>query len=308
MYRNILVPLDGSAFAEHALPLAVSIARRAGATLQLVQVHVPVAALYSASELVADPTLDVAIRQNVGAYLDGMVHRLTETGPVQVTRTVVDGPVAEALHEQALAVPAELVVMATHGSGGLSRFWLGSVADALVRRLPVPVLLLRPQEGAPDLARDPVLRHILVSLDGSELAEQALGTAVTLRTLMQADYLLVRVVDPLEHAGRDTAGLPISGLVAEGRKRLQEEATAYLERTAERLRGQSLRVRTRVVVSFQAAEAILGQAGTPPIDLIALSTHGRGGLPRLLLGSVADKVIRGAVTPVLVHRPVTKGR
>jgi nucleotide-binding universal stress UspA family protein len=306
MYRSLMVPVDGSPFAEHALSFAASIARRAGATLQVVQAHVPVASLYSGSELVADLTLDATIRENEAAYLDGVARRLTETVRIRVSRAVVDGPAAEALHEQALAAAADLVVMATHGRGGLSRFWLGSVADQLIRRLPMPTLLVRPQAEAPDLARDHVLQHILVPLDGSDLAEQALGPAVDLGTLMQADYLLVRVVDPLQSAGLDAAGLPISGLVPEGRQRLQEEAAAYLERTAHRLRERSLRVRTRVIVSCQAAEAILDQAATSSTDLIALGTHGRGGLSRLLLGSVADKVIRGAVTPVLVYRPLAK--
>ena len=196
--------------------------------------------------------------------------------------------------------------MATHGRGSMSRFWLGSVADKLVRSLPLPILLVLPQEQASDLALDRVLQHILVPLDGSELAEQALGPAVALGSLMVADYVLVRVVDPLEPAGRDAQGFLISGLAPEGLQRLQEEAAAYLERTAEHLRARSLQVFTRVLINSQAAEAILQEAGTPPIDLIALETHGRGGLARLLLGSVADKVVRGTPTPVLVHRPQAK--
>jgi nucleotide-binding universal stress UspA family protein len=308
VYRSLLVPLDGSEFAEHALPLAASVARRAGAGLRLVRVHVSLASPYSGSELAADVTLDATIRENESAYLEGVVNRLTASVPVHVSGTLADGPVADALHEHAQTVAADLVVMATHGRGGLSRFWLGSVADALVRRLPMPVLLVRPQDGAADLTRDHVLHHILVPLDGSELAEQALGPAVVLGNLMQADYLLVRVVDPLQAAGLDTAGHPISGLVAEGRKRLLEHATAYLDGLAEQLREQAVQVHTRAIVSFQTAEAILGQAGTHPTDLITLATHGRGGLTRLLLGSVADKVMRGALTPVLVHRPVAKAR
>jgi nucleotide-binding universal stress UspA family protein len=306
MYRRLIVLLDGSTFAEHALPFAASIARRAGAMLQIIQAHVPLASLYSGGELVADLTLDSTIRENETAYLDGVVKRLSEIVPVPVSRALLDGPIAEAIHEYAVAAAADLVVMATHGRGALSRFWLGSVADKLVRCLPMPILLVRPQEQASDLGLDHVFQHILVPLDGSELAEHALGPAVALGSLMGADYLLVRVVDTLQPAGRDAQGFLISGLAPEGLEHLREEAVAYLERTAERLRARSLQVFTRVLVSSQAAQAILQEAGTPPIDLIALETHGRGGLARLLLGSVADKVVRGAQTPVLVHHPLAK--
>jgi nucleotide-binding universal stress UspA family protein len=302
MYRFI-VPLDGSTFAEQALPFAVSIARRAGAMLQIVQAHVPLASLYSGSDLAADMTLDSTIRDNETAYLDSVVKRLAEIVPVRVSRTLLGSPIAEAIHDYVVAAGADLVVMATHGRGSLSRFWLGSIADKLVRCLPVPILLVRPQEQPPDFALDHVFRHILVPLDGSELAEQALGPAVAMGSLMGADYLLVRVVDPIQSAGRDAQGFLVSGLAPEGFQRLRDEAVAYLERTAERLRARSLQVFTRVLISSQAAEAILHEADTTPIDLIALETHGRGGLARLLLGSVADKVVRGAPTPVLVHRP-----
>jgi nucleotide-binding universal stress UspA family protein len=84
------------------------------------------------------------------------------------------------------------------------------------------------------------------------------------------------------------------------------EAQAYLDRIAERLRAQSLTVQTRVVGHDKPAAAILDDAQKNAVDLIALATSGRGGLKRLLLGSVADKVVRGAVTPVLVYRPVDK--
>jgi nucleotide-binding universal stress UspA family protein len=161
MYRSLMVPLDGSSFAEHALPFAANIARRSSATLHIVQAHVPVASLYSGSELVADVNLDTTIREQETAYLDGVAKRLTESVPIPVSRALVDGLVADALHEQALTTAADLVVIATHGRGSFSRFWLGSVANALVRRLPMPVLLVRPREEAPDLGAEvPVRRAV----------------------------------------------------------------------------------------------------------------------------------------------------
>jgi nucleotide-binding universal stress UspA family protein len=296
MYQNLMVPLDGSPFAEHALPFAASVARRAGAALQLVQAHVPVASLYSGSELVADLTLDARIREAETAYLDGVAERLTEAVPVRVSRTLVDGMVADALHERALAAAADLVVMATHGRGPFSRFWLGSVADALVRRLPMPILLVRPREESANLAAEIPVRRILVPLDGSDLAEQILRPATELGSLTQAEYTLLRVVEPFLPPPHQFRG-PLFDQLA-------REAHTYLDGVAERLRGQRLRVETRVVLNRLPAAAILEEARVHTPDLIALATHGRGGLPRLLLGNVADKVIRGAMTPVLVHRPL----
>ena len=92
-------------------------------------------------------------------------------------------------------------MMTTHGHGPLSRFWLGSVADEMVRRATTPILLVRPHEKAIDLAAEPVLRHILIPLDGSALAEQVLGPAAALGSLLQCDdYTLLRVY---RLAGRD---------------------------------------------------------------------------------------------------------
>jgi len=298
MYRSLMVPLDGSPFAEHALPFAASIARRAGATLHIVQAHVPVASPYSGSELAADINLDATIREQEAAYLDGVVKRLTESVPIPVSRALVDGLVADALHEQALTTAADLVVIATHGRGPFSRFWLGSVADALVRRLPMPVQLVRPREEAPDLGAEVPVRRILIPLDGSDLAEQILRPATELGSLTQAEYTLLRVVEPFLPPPHQLPG-PLFDQLA-------REAQTYLDGVAGSLREQSLRVETRVVINRFAAAAILEEARVHDSDLIALGTHGRGGLARVLLGSVADKVVRGATTPVLVHRPLAK--
>jgi nucleotide-binding universal stress UspA family protein len=200
----------------------------------------------------------------------------------------------------------DLVVMTTHGRGPFSRFWLGSVADEFLRRAPVPVLLVRPQETKPDLGREPALRHVLVPLDGSPLAEQILGPAVSLGSLTRADYTLLRVVPPPMFGVYDAGGFAISPVEEPSLEEQRSHAEAYLDKVAERLRAKSLPVRTQVIVGRQPSEAILEEAQTQAIDLIALATHGLQGLQRLLLGSVADKVIRGASIPVLVYRPTGK--
>ena len=295
MFRKVLVPLDGSGFAEHALPLAASIARQAGAALQIVRAHSSVAMLSADCELVVDQRLDAKIQENEAAYLDEVVDKLRKIVPIEIDRVLVDSFAADALHQQAIAAGADLVVMATHGRSGLSKFWLGSVADALIRRLPMPILLIRPHGVKPILTAETLFRRILIPLDGSALAEQILGPAITLASLAQVEYTLLRVVEPF---------MPPSEIFNEGLSdRLEHQAQMYLDRVAEKLRDRSLIVKTRVLVNRSVAAAILEEAHVYKAGLIALETHGRGGLGRLLLGSVADKVLRGAEVPVLLHRP-----
>jgi nucleotide-binding universal stress UspA family protein len=192
--------------------------------------------------------------------------------------------------------------MTTHGRGGLERAWLGSVADALVRCCSVPILLLRPGESTPDIAQVPQFKRILIPLDGSALAEQILAPALELGGLAHAEYTLLRAVEPFVLVGY----APVAQASRLDLKLTQEglaEAQRYLDRVAERLRAAGRPPRTRALLAEQSAAAILDEARRQDADLIAMATHGRSGLARLLLGSVADKVLRGATLPVLMVRP-----
>jgi nucleotide-binding universal stress UspA family protein len=301
MYRSLLVPLDGSAYAEHALPLALSVARRAGATLHLVSVQVPFPPVYGEGMASLENPLEAEARHKARSYLDGVVQRIAAVSPVPAAATLLDGPVAESLCRQAVTTGVDLVVMTVVGAGPWSRLWLGSVADELVRRLPMPLLLLRPQESAPQLAGEPTIKQILLPLDGSAAAEQVVEPAAALGTLTQAEFTLLRVVSPVVPASDAESGL--QGQQSQGREeQLQAEAQAYLDGVAERLRAASVPVRTRIVFHEHPAAAIL-DAHANDIDLIAFTTRGHRALPWLFLGSTADKVLRGASTPVLVQRP-----
>jgi nucleotide-binding universal stress UspA family protein len=302
MYRSLLVPLDRSSFAEQALPLALSIAQRANARLDLVEVH----ALYALEHRPAawvpfEPERDAERNRQEQLYLDATAKWVTSVSPVSVTAGVLPGSAvlpataADAILERARAGRADLIVMTTHGRGLLSRFLVGSVADELLRRARVPVLLVRPGEQASGIIPEAVLDNILILLDGSALAEQVLEPALELARVMEARCSLLRVVESRSSAGRATGGPPEKA-----------QADAYLESVAARVREQGVPVRTRVVVARHAVEAILEEAAVQASDLIALATHGRGGLQRLLLGSVADKLVRAAASPVLVYRPTGK--
>src|SRR6266487_2246759 len=196
MYRSILAPLDGSPLSERALPLALDIARRTGAFLHLVHVHLPLAApMYTADFPLADTGLDERACESERAYLNALAGRLRAETDIPVGAAFLDGAitdsVADLIAAHAREHRADLIVMTTHGRGGLARVWLGSVADELVRRLPMPVLLQRPDQRAPVTAVAQPPRRILIPLDGSANAEAVLPYALALGQATQAQYTLL---------------------------------------------------------------------------------------------------------------------
>lgn len=300
MYRSICVPLDGSPFAEQALPLALEIARGSGAILQLALVHHPVPALATTLEV---PEIEAQLEQESRAreqvYLSGIVERMRKAANVPVTATLLEGAVTDALQQHMESSGTDLVVVTTHGRGPMSRFWLGSVADHLMRALHLPVLLVRP---APEAAAPSALRRILLALDGSTFSEQAVAATTMLGRPFNAEYALMMVVEPPLPLV-DPSGLMVMPTSAAAVKELKSAASGYLEGVAARLRKDGLRVTTHQVDAATAAGAIIAQADELKVDLIALASHGAGGFERLVVGSVADKVIRGSTHPTLVVRP-----
>jgi nucleotide-binding universal stress UspA family protein len=298
MFRTILVPYDGSAFAEQALPLAAQLARRSGAGLRLACVVPPETTQAWPAGRPCDEEMALKLAQ----------WRLRQWAPeCPVATQLLHGPVAPTLAEYAATSKADLIVMTTHGRGPLSRFWLGSVADELIRRSPVPLLVHRPADGAAPETRDPFrLRRILVPLDGTAVAEAALSPAVALARLFGAELHLLRSVEPeLVPVPEGMSDLPhITGQPV--LELLTAQARADLDRVARRLRSEGLTVSSQVAVHdfFEAAApAVLEAAKTA--DLIVLATHGRGRVARFFFGSVADNVVRAAPCPVLVvhHHP-----
>ena len=308
MFHEVLVPLDGSPHSEQALPLAGVIADLAGSHLTLARVHSPIGRLARAANgsMRGAPLLagDQLAIDTARRYLEGLARELApELTGQSIATTVLIGGVSSELLRHARATATDLVVMTTHGRGAVGRAWLGSVADRLVRRSRIPILLLRPGEARPAPGAVPTWDHVLVPLDGSELAAQILTPALALARLTRARVTLLRVVDrallafgypPVPH-----------GAVLEPVSAAADEAVAreYLDRTAAALRAEDLDVDTSIIAHPRPAEAILDAAETAGAGLIALSTRGFGGVSRALLGSVADKVLRAATVPVLVQRP-----
>lgn len=297
MYRLIMVPLDGSRFAESALPVALSVSRRTGAPLHLVTVQEPIPSF-------AYEEWENAAEDWSREYLSNVVERVRPLAGGEVTATLLAGHVVEVLEQEAKDRSADLVVMATHGRGAFSRAWLGSVADALIHHASRPVLLVRPQEGDEevDLSRDPGFGRVLIPLDGTELSESVLEHAVDFGTLFKTAFHLVRIVPyPMQFS---SPYLPHTmqmnqQFVTEARNAAQ----AYLEGHADGLRERGLVAETGVVVVAQPGHGILAEVEDTRCDLIAMATHGRAGLTRAILGSTADKVVRGSQIPVLLYRP-----
>jgi nucleotide-binding universal stress UspA family protein len=301
MYRAILAPLDGSAFGEQALPLACSLAAAAEAALHLAHVEVVYPVLYVEGLPVIDAEMQSLSEQHARAYIEAAAERVRADHPdLPFVSALLEPPVAEGLAAYAAANAIDLVVMTTHGRGGLSRLWLGSVADALVRRCAAPVLLIRPQPD--DSPPAPQIRHITIPLDGSALAEQILPHAIDVARLTGARLRLVQVVEPFQQQ-RMTPGIDLVKLEQEINGRRCAEAQQYLRSVKQRLTAQGFTVDTCVTLARQPALAILDEARDSESSLVALATQGHGGLTRLLLGSVADKIVRGAEIPVLLFRP-----
>lgn len=305
MLERIMVPLDGSDFARQALPRAVSLARRADATLLLVRVHrgFPPAEPGQAPRSLVES--DRELVRSEKEELSRSASALRDRG-LDVEMSFEEGPVDDALVRRAERA-ADLVVMSTHGRGGFSRFWLGSVADALARRCSTPLFFIRPGEAGAGEAgageqEAPDLRHVLVPLDGSKRASRALETATEVGELYDVRYTLVRVVQPAMLPGYDPGDLP-EGVDPEAISVMEETAAAHLERAAADLRERGFEVERRVVRHASVSEALLDAAAEGDVDLVAMATHGRGGVERLVLGSVADKMLRAAPCSVLLRRP-----
>lgn len=297
MFSSILVSLDGSSFAEAALPWALALSRACDSDLHLATVHEPVPS-FSYDEW------EAAAWEWSEEYLAKVRDRVDALAGGDVDAWVGSGRVVDCLLRRADDVKAELVVMATHGRGAFTRAWLGSVTDGLLRRTHIPVLVVRPPEKShPELEADtPTLRGIVVPLDGSALAEKELEHARAMAELFASEVHLVRVVAyPVEIAS------PYLPHTVQMNQHLVDEAkdaaADYLETQAEPLRADGLRVQTHVTVDAQPGHAIAEVVESVGADLVIMSTHGRGGIQRALLGSTTDKVIRAVKVPVLVRRP-----
>jgi nucleotide-binding universal stress UspA family protein len=216
----------------------------------------------------------------------------------EITADVEQGPIADILAGYAKRNDVDLIVISSHGRRGIARLSLGSVTDSLIRGTTIPVLVVKPKASylTPETGKE--FRHIVVPLDGSSLAEQILKRIIPLAKLEEAEITLVHVLVPGEDAYDNEEGRKLPWW----EKRVAG-AQAYLSRRACEVRAHGVSATVEVVIGEKVAESITDYARREGADLIAIATHGRGGLARVLRGSVADGVTKLAMSSILVFHP-----
>jgi nucleotide-binding universal stress UspA family protein len=283
MIERIVVPLDGSMTAEAILPQVRRLLYRNDSEVILVRAVVPPPS--ENSMMVAEAGLGAARE-----YLLGKKEALEAAG-ARVKAVVRIGTPVGVLLDVAEEEKATLISIATHGATGLSRLLMGSVAEAILRKTPIPVLALRPfwsyelvPKGGTEF--NPI-RNILYTVDGSDLSAAALPGVLELAGLFESRIVLLRVLEPKK-------GKPAS-------QQEFEDAEAQLKQLASMIEKKGVET-LRLLEAGDPIEQILKAVKVNDIDLLALTTHGRGGISRAILGSVTEEVLRQAPVPVLVTR------
>lgn len=294
MFKKILVPLDGSALAERALPIALQLARATQGELILFRVpvfEVAVAPAFGGYGIVLpDQSLEHA-RAQAREYLRDQ-QKYLNAPDVKMRVMIVDGDVASAIVDLARAEQVDLIVMSTHGYSGVTRWVLGSVTERVLSDAPCPVYV----------ARTPDLPHsLLITLDGSALSERALPPGLEVGATFNAKVTLlsaVREIDSNLFAEMDQLE---RGMAQRLREDYILETQHYLRDIAQRYHRDDLSLET--ATTFEpAAQSILEFIETHEVDLVVMATHGRTGVSRWLYGSVTEKVLREAQRSILVVR------
>lgn len=304
MYHSILVPLDGSALSEQALPLACDLARHLGASLHLAYVD----SAASAAPILGERQFAPDSQPQARAYLDQLADQWAAAAGRPIAVAVLDrapadqpgGAIAAALARYVAVAGADLIVMTSHGRGGLARLWFGSVAADLAACSPVPILLLRPAPAFSP-AMPASLRRLLIPLDGTAWAEQILDPMLALAQATTADLNLLHVVDP--HRESPWASSTARNALPMSHEARLIEARAYLDALARAPRAAGLAVECYACLGAPVAHAVLEEAEQQRADLIALTVSGGTGWRHDVSGRVAAAVLREARTPLLLYRP-----
>jgi nucleotide-binding universal stress UspA family protein len=300
MYKRILVTLDGSELAGQVLPYATVLAKGLGAKLVLFRAYNPVPdAAYPPSGAAWDRMAEL-IKQDAEEYLAATAKSLKPTG-LDISTSAKFGYPAQLILDEAQRQPDTLIVMSTHGRSGLVRGVLGSVADRVLRTGSVPVFLVK---SSAKTAKAVKLETVIATLDGSKLAEQVLPHVIG---LAKALHLKVVLLSVNEHP---RLAIATDGIPTSPNERIFQElevwARDYLGKIAANVRSQGISNIEEQVTQGLAAHVIADTARLDPNNFVAMTTHGRSGIGRFLLGSVVDRVVRESESPVLVIRAVDK--
>jgi nucleotide-binding universal stress UspA family protein len=299
MYSKILVPLDGSTVAEQVLPYARFLAARLKLPIEFLAVVDP--AVIAVSGLTHDPRYIGKLTEEGRRASEKYLARVSETFSEDfVARRVAIGNPAVVIIETAAQDKSMLVVMATHGRTGMSRWLLGSVAEKVLRGSTNPLLLVRAGEGGRGNGSIK-FETVVVPLDTSTLAETVLRDVADLAKLLQLRVILMHAYElPLSayYGAENYDTSDYRSFAAQ----LKDEARKYLDEKVEELKGRGLAKVSSMLLEGSAADEIIALTRRQPNSLIAISTHGYSGVKRWVLGSVTEKVARHCGDPVLVVR------
>lgn len=297
MYDKILVPLDGSESAEAAIPLAVAIGKATVARICLVHVEDP-GPVGRAQLPAPDKYLDraaAAASNDLNESIDTAVIRADHT---HASKSDTAAHIARYSNEHGY----QLIVTSTSGRSGLKRVFAGSVAEALLWVTACPVLFCRPQPGVHMMREGPhPIRKLLIALDQSPSSEDILDKAISFAKELNAEVILVHVVQPVRALATVT-GMELASFSPEQWKELNERADAYLAATTHQLAAAGVTATSEKLESNDVAGAILETVERLNVDAIALASKAPHRLVRAILGSVADQLVRTAPCPVLVIR------
>ena len=301
MYTTIMVPTDCSGFDREAIRVALRLADRSKAKVHLVRVSRSTAFLGLAASGDGLALSPEALQQELDdevAELYALAVECRTITEADVTTSLERGPIADTLAGYAKRNKVDLIVISTHGRRGFARFSLGSVTDALIRATTIPVLVIKPPHSYLNPQVAGAFKRIVVPLDGSALAEQILPRIATLAELEDAELTLLYVLKPSTYSQQR-----VQDPMLPWWEKDIASAEAYLFPMAARLRRRGFRVSSDIVIGENVAEKIAEFARYEKADLIAMATHGRGGLSRILKGSVADALTRSARNCILVLHP-----
>lgn len=311
LFNNIIVPLDGSELSAQALPAACVLAAASGASMTLMRSYEPVPQWQAdAGQGRFRGSMAVAEHDRISALLRAEQQILESRRvytPIEVAAR--EGPAHEEIINLANQRPNAMIAMSTHGRGGISRMLMGSVTAKVVRAVCNPTLIVRCNErDCPVVPRH--LESIIVPLDGSAFAESALPYAQELAAQFGARLKLVRTTPDSDYFRMNAewgAAHNVSTMKQydpeKTAARLSEVAKAYLWRKADELSAQFQAFDVEAVHRLESpSDAVIGLTRQVDNGLVVMATHGRRGIGRALLGSVADRIVRHSQLPTLLVR------
>ena len=296
MIRKILVPLDGSALSERALPQALAVAKAFGA--EIVVLRIKEVRDGGAGELVDSVSWRLA-RAEAGSYVRAVAERLRGQG-ARATSAVAEGDAAEEILKLIQEQAADLVVLTSHGQGGADAFSLGSVCQKVLSRAGTSILVVRVAEPAGEAPAEVLYRRILVPLDGSQRAQWALLEAAPLARAHRGEILLVHVVSCPRLDGRTPPTPEEADLTRQITERDSRVARGYLREMEELMSGSGIRTRSLLIESPHVVRTLEKVAAEEQVSLMVVSAHGCSGAAPWPYGSVADRLIHHGTTPLLV--------